>query len=111
MGHRANGNSARAHQSLDQRPWNLDSRLKSFPVRTWQQEDDLRGNPIENEQDENANRKRGVKCSDQRMGIPFEMLRHRQIVCSVWNQASDYKRGQRNPFLESGMDGKNCRRM
>jgi len=80
-------------------------------MRAWQQKDNLRGNPIENKQDENANWKSGGKCSEQRMGIPFEMLRHWQIVCSIWNQASDYKCGQRNPFLESGMDGKNCCRM
>ena len=40
-----------------------------------------------------------------------EMLGHRQIVCSVRDQAPDYQSGQRDPILESGLNGKNRGRM
>ena len=48
-----------------------------------QQKDDLRRDPIENEQDENANGKSRGKCSEERMGILFEMPGHRQIVPNI----------------------------
>ncbi len=109
VGLRAENDATDGHHRSAQRRWgSFDFSCEGFSVRARQQESNFRRNPIENEQNEDTDWKTEHHRSQPCMGILFVMVRHRQIVASVWNQASYNERGQGNPFLTSGMNRKDC---